>query len=148
MVVNPRRKTIGEILTETQNAKTFKAKVEVLQKNESKPLRQILKLAFDHESYKWTLDPSKAPYVENLCPIGEGHRTIQGETKRLYMFLDVEGSKNIPLLKKEAKYVNMLQSFDAQEASLMEQIRLGKIEKISQKVVDEAFPDLLEKKAV
>ena len=145
MAVKPQNKTIGEVIQEAQKAKTFKAKVEVLKQHESKPLRQILKLAFDGgKNYKWSLDPSPAPYEPNKCPVGEGTRSIRGEIKRLYMFLDVEASKNIPLMKKESKYVYMLQQFDPLEASVMEQVRLGKIEKISEKVVNEAFPGLLE----
>lgn len=137
-------KTLGEVLKETQDAKTLKAKVEVLKENESKALRQILKLAFDGgENYKWLLPNEKTPYEPNECPIGEGHRTIQGEIKRFYMFLDVPASKDITQLKRESKWISMLESFDAQEAEIMEQIRLGKLEKISRKAVEQAFPKLL-----
>jgi len=140
--MSTKSKTLGEVINEVQKAKSFKAKVELLKLHESKPLRQILRANFD-PAYVWDLPEGLSPYDVNDDPIKEGQTTIKSEIPRLYLFMKLDHVK-MSRLKKEAKWINMLEALDAQEAKIMDQIKDKKLEKISRKVVEAAFPQLLD----
>ena len=55
---------LHEILTKVNNAKDKLTKIAVLKKNDSVPLRQVLKGAFD-PNIKWALFEGTPPYKEN-----------------------------------------------------------------------------------
>ena len=78
---------ISEILTKVNNAKDKPKKVAVLRENDSQPLRQILKGAFDPK-IKWDLPEGTPPYSENDAPAGTEHTTLYTEARRLYYFVD------------------------------------------------------------
>ena len=90
---------LHEILTKVNNAKDKPAKIAVLKKNDSVPLRQVLKGAFD-PNIKWALPEGTPPYKENDAPAGTEHTTLFTEARRLWHF--VEGADNkLPKTKKE-----------------------------------------------
>ncbi|BCU97631.1 MAG: hypothetical protein CM15mV18_0080 [uncultured marine virus] len=55
---------LHEILTKVNNAKDKPSKIAVLKKNDSVPLRQVLKGAFD-PNIKWALPEGTPVYKEN-----------------------------------------------------------------------------------
>ena len=55
---------LHEILVKVNNAKDKAKKIEVLRENDSVPLRQVLKGAFDHK-IKFYLPEGTPPYKEN-----------------------------------------------------------------------------------
>ena len=58
---------LHEVLTKVNNAKDKPKKIEVLKSNDSVPLRQILKGAFDPKII-WELPEGTPPYKENDAP--------------------------------------------------------------------------------
>ena len=94
---------LSEILTKVNNAKDKPKKIAVLRKNDSQPLRQVLKGAFDPK-IKWDLPEGNPPYTENDAPAGTEHTTLYTEARRLYYF--VEGADGNKLSKtKKRNYV-------------------------------------------
>ena len=71
---------LHEILTKVNNAKDKPAKIAVLKKNDSVPLRQVLKGAFD-PNIEWLLPKGDVPYTANEAPIGTEHTMLLQEAK-------------------------------------------------------------------
>ena len=71
---------MSEIATKINNAKDKPRKLKVLQDNDSQPLRQVLKGAFD-TNIEWLLLKGDVPYTANDVPIGTEHTMLLQERK-------------------------------------------------------------------
>ena len=69
-----------EILTKVNNAKDKPAKIAVLRKHDSVPLRQVLKGAFD-PNIIWDLPEGTPPFNRNDAPAGTEHTTLYTEAR-------------------------------------------------------------------
>ncbi len=131
---------ISEILTKVNNAKDKPKKVAVLRENDSQPLRQILKGAFDPK-IKWDLPEGTPPYSENDAPAGTEHTTLYTEARRLYYFVD--GAATLSKTKKETMFIQMLESLHADDAKVLIAVKektLNKVYKgLTAECVKEAF---------
>ena len=131
---------ISEILTKVNNAKDKPKKVAVLRENDSQPLRQILKGAFDPK-IKWDLPEGTPPYSENDSPAGTEHTTLYTEARRLYYFVD--GAATLSKTKKETMFIQMLESLHADDAKVLIAVKektLNKVYKgLTAECVKEAF---------
>ena len=131
---------ISEILTKVNNAKDKPKKVAVLRENDSQPLRQILKGAFDPK-IKWDLPEGTPPYSENDAPAGTEHTTLYTEARRLYYFVD--GAATLSKNKKETMFIQMLESLHADDAKVLIAVKeknLNKVYKgLTAECVKEAF---------
>ena len=131
---------ISEILTKVNNAKDKPKKVAVLRENDSQPLRQILKGAFDPK-IKWDLPEGPPPYSENDAPAGTEHTTLYTEARRLYYFVD--GAATLSKTKKETMFIQMLESLHADDAKVLIAVKektLNKVYKgLTAECVKEAF---------
>ena len=81
----------SEIAMKVNNAKDKPRKLKVLRDNNSVPLRQVLKAAFDPK-IEWALPKGEVPYTVNDAPVGTDHTILSQEAKRLYLF--IEGGDN------------------------------------------------------
>ena len=131
---------ISEILTKVNNAKDKPKKVAVLRENDSQPLRQILKGAFDPK-INWDLPEGTPPYSENDAPAGTEHTTLYTEARRLYYFVD--GAATLSKTKKETMFIQMLESLHADDAKVLIAVKektLNKVYKgLTAECVKEAF---------
>jgi len=131
---------LHEILVKVNNAKDKPKKIEVLRQNNSQPLRQILKGAFD-PSIEWELPEGVPPYKENEAPAGTEHTTLYQEAKRLHYF--IKGANDLSKTKRETMFIQVLEGLHAEEAKLLLAIKdksLNKIYKgLTDAVVKEAF---------
>ena len=132
---------LSEILTKVNNAKMKEDKVKVLKQNDSVPLRQVLKGAFDPK-IEWDLPEGTPPYKENEAPAGTEHTLLYTESKRLWHF--VKGADNrTSKTRKEMLYIQMLEGLHADEAKLLIAVKeknLNSIYKgLTDAVVKEAF---------
>ena len=132
---------LTEILTKVNNAKMKDDKIKVLRDNDSVPLRQILKGAFDPK-IEWDLPEGSPPYKVNEAPAGTEHTLLFTESKRLWHFVkgaDPKLSKN----KKEMMYIQMLEGLHADEAQLLINVKEKKLNSLykglTDAVVKEAF---------
>ena len=132
---------LHEILTKVNNAKDKPAKIAVLKKNDSVPLRQVLKGAFD-PNIKWSLPTGTPPYMANEAPKGTEHTLLENEAKRLWHFVegaDAETTKT----QKETMYIQILEGLHKEEAEVLLNMKDKKLNKVykglSESVVKEAF---------
>lgn len=102
-----------EIFTQVNNAKDKPKKIEVLRKNDSQGLRQLLKAAFDPKIV-WDLPEGTPPYIANEAPAGTDHTSLLDEARKLYLF--IKGGSNIPKVKKETLYIQMLEALHKDDA--------------------------------
>ena len=108
---------LSEILTKVNNAKMKDDKVKVLRDNDSVPLRQVLKGAFDPK-IEWDLPEGTPPYKVNEAPAGTEHTLLFTESKRLWHFVKNADPK-LSKTRKEMMYIQMLEGLHADEAKLL-----------------------------
>ena len=134
---------LHEILVKVNNAKDKTKKIDVLRENDSVPLRQVLKGAFDPK-IKWDLPEGTPPYKENDAPAGTEHTTLHQEARRLWHF--VEGAdQKLTKSKKEMMFIQMLEGLSAGEAEVLclaKDKQIGKRWKITKACVTEAYPQI------
>ena len=107
-----------EIATKVNNAKDKPRKLKVLQDNDSVPLRQVLKGAFD-PNIEWLLPKgTDVPYTENDAPLGTEHTLLSQEAKRLYLFTK-GGDNTLTQNKRETLFIQMLEGLSAEEAKFL-----------------------------
>lgn len=132
---------LHEILTKVNNAKDKAKKIAVLKENDSVPLRQVLKGAFD-PNIKWDLPEGTPPYRENDAPAGTEHTTLYTEARRLWHF--VEGAdEKLSKSKKEMMFIQMLEGLHADDAKLLISVKEKELNTVykglTDAVVKEAF---------
>ena len=130
-----------EILTKVNNAKDKPAKIAVLKKHDSVPLRQVLKGAFD-PNIIWDLPEGTPPFNRNDAPAGTEHTTLYTEARRLWHF--VKGAdENLKKAKKEMMFIQLLEGLQEDDADLMIAVKEKSLNKrykgLTDAVVKEAF---------
>jgi len=141
---------VSEILDKFEAAKTREEKIAVLQDNVTDPLLVLLRLNYDH-MLKMDLPDGEPPFKKDTDkPIGYSESSLQLELRRFYVWLDP--NVNLPKIKKESLFVNMLEGIHWTEA---EALCLAKDRKLQTKykslkedIVREAFPRALTPKPV
>lgn len=134
-------KMIYEILDEV-NKKRHKAdKVEILKKNESWALKDIIRGSMD-STVKWSLPPGKPPYTPS-----DGHNhpshLLKENTKFKYFVKGGAGDKLIPV-KRENIFIGLIESVHPEDAKLViAMINKEKPAGLTRPIVEEAFPGLL-----
>lgn len=134
---------IAEILEKADKVMTKDEKVEILQKNASGVLIDVLKLFYDEPRWEWGLESKKADYKPSPYP--DSHAALFQNLKKIpkYFLLDV--APHLTQEKKESMYVQFLEGLDAADAQLIEGIRVRKFpyKTINKNVVKAAFPGYL-----
>tara|TARA_Y100000816_G_scaffold277047_1_gene246803 strand:- start:1497 stop:1979 length:483 start_codon:yes stop_codon:yes gene_type:complete len=132
---------LSEILTKVNNAKVKEEKVKILKQNDSVPLRQILKGAFDPK-IEWDLPEGTPPYKQNEAPAGTEHTVLYTESKRLWHFIKGADPK-LSKTRKEMMYIQMLEGLHADEAKLLINVKEKNLNNtykgLTDAVVKEAF---------
>lgn len=133
---------IFQILEQASSTKGTEEKINVLRQNASPALQQILKYAFD-PTIVWDLPEGAPPYKPCVYPAQE--MRLFAEARRLYLFLK-GGNPNLTKLKREALYIELLESIHPEDAKLLVEIKDKKIpyKGVTLKLVKEAFPGLIE----
>jgi len=129
-----------EIFTKINNAKDKPKKIEVLRANDSQSMRQLLKAAFDPKVV-WDLPEGTPPYISNDAPAGTEHASLLDEARRLYIF--IKGGSNVGRVRKEALFIQMLESLHKDDALVLLSIKDKKLnyeyKGLTDNVVKEAF---------
>lgn len=140
---------VSEVLDLFEKAKSKEEKVGVLKKYESPILRAIMRINFD-PSVQMALPEGEPPFKKVPdVPIGEQQTKLESEYRRFYIWLDPK--TNLPKLRKESLFVEMLEGLHISEAMV---IILAKDKKLQTKykslkedIVREAYPVTLPPKA-
>jgi len=136
---------VSEILNKFEEAKTRQEKIEVLQSNVTDPLLVLLRLNYDH-MLKMDLPEGEPPFRKDTDkPIGYSESSLQLELRRFYVWLDP--NVELPKLKKESLFVNMLEGIhwtEAEALCLAKDRKLHtKYKSLKEDIVREAFPRAL-----
>ena len=107
----------SEIAMKVNNAKDKPRKLKVLQDNDSVPLRQVLRGAFDTK-IEWAIPKGDVPYTVNEAPVGTDHTILSQEAKKLYMFVK-GGDNSIKQSQRELIFIQMLEGLSAEEAEFL-----------------------------
>tara|TARA_B100000941_G_scaffold62989_1_gene41662 strand:- start:11057 stop:11491 length:435 start_codon:yes stop_codon:yes gene_type:complete len=135
--------TIAEILQKAHNAKTKSQKVKILKENNSQALRSLFIWNYD-DSVLSALPDGDVPYRPNPAPMGTEHTLLEKEARKFYYFVK-GGADNLPSMKKENMFIQMLEGLHEEEAKvlcLVKDKQLGKRYRITKAVVQEAFPTI------
>ena len=145
------RLSIPEILGLVSEAPAAE-RVAVLQKHDTPVLRQVLQINFD-KNVVLDLPAGDAPYKPDPNPIGLSESNLYNEARRLYICIK-DHPRRPPTIKKmqvENIWIQILEGIHSSEAQLLCQIKDRKLSTvykgITEKLVREAFPDLLSEKA-
>ncbi|UNH61202.1 hypothetical protein SSZBM1_85 [Synechococcus phage S-SZBM1] len=133
---------ISEVLQKAHNAKTKAEKIKILRENDSQALRSILIINFD-ESVVSLLPEGAPPYTKNGAPEGTEHTKLEHESRILYHFF--KGGSNIPMLRRETMFVQLLEGLHPDEAEVVIHAKdktLHKRYKVTFACVQEAFPQI------
>ena len=129
-----------EIFREVDKAESKDAKIAVLRKNDSTPLRQVLKGAFD-PAIVWELPEGTPPYKDNEAPAGTDHTSLHQEARRLHYF--IKGANKLNKAKREIMFIQMLEGLQAEEAKLLLNVKNKNLQTVysglTSELVREAF---------
>ena len=134
---------ISEVLQKAHNAKTKAEKIKILQENNSQALRSLFIWNYD-DSVVSALPDGDVPYRPNPAPMGTEHTLLEKEARKFYYFIK-GGADNLPSMKKENMFIQMLEGLHEDEAKvlcLVKDKQLGKRYRITKAVVQEAFPTI------
>tara|TARA_R110000822_G_scaffold88734_2_gene205451 strand:- start:2727 stop:3164 length:438 start_codon:yes stop_codon:yes gene_type:complete len=137
---------IFEILEEASKKKNQKEQIDYLRQfQDNAVLKTILAGAF-YEGVKWNLPPGNPPFKP--CDPINAESFLYAETKRLYLFC--EGGPALKPLKREALFIEMLESVHPKDAEILLAMKNKKLpyKGITKALVNKAFPGLVEDEEV
>lgn len=140
-----KRILVSEVLEQVAKAETRKEKIEILKKNNSLELRDVLKGAFD-ESIEFILPKGKPPINEDEKRKYDKRHLVH-ETKKFRYFVKGGPGEQVNALRRERMFIDMLYRIDSKEADLvclMKDKELDGVYKgLNKKLVSETFPGLI-----
>ena len=134
------KKSIYSILKECAEPKQVKDRVELLQKNASPVILNILKHAFD-PSIKFLLPEGDPPYKP--CEYVDQESRLYQEARKLYLFVE-GGNNSLTKFKRESLFIQFIEGIDKNDAVLMLAVKDKKLpfKSLTADVVKKAFPNL------
>jgi uncharacterized protein YprB with RNaseH-like and TPR domain len=135
--------SISEIINGAADLKTSKEKIEWLQKNDSAPLRVVLKYTYD-DTIKFLIPNTPPPWKKNEFE-DEAKALLYKEARRLKIFIEGGGYDNLKKMKREQLFISLLEDVDNDDAeTLCKMISKKPFKGLTKKTIQEAFPDLIE----
>jgi hypothetical protein len=139
-------KNLYEVFDEFETAKNKQERMNVIQRNLSHTLTNVLQLTF-HPDFKWKVKelPENYRIPTDMLP-GLTYDSLNSQLRRLYMFREGDATAETLSEKRRAELLlQILESIEPREAEVI----LGIFQKdlgvkgLDYKFVKEAFPDLL-----
>lgn len=135
---------VSEIFDKVCKGKTKKDRVRILQENQNQAVFAVLQINYN-PTYKMLLPEGAPPFKkEEDKPIGYQQTNLLNELRRFYIWLDP--SQNIPALKRETLFVEMLEGLHVSEADLIVAAKDKKLtsiyKQLTEAVAREAFPTI------
>lgn len=132
---------LSSIINNVAKKKAKKDKIALLQAHApNKALLELLRLCYS-DKVVWLLPEGIPPYKKNDT-LDETDNGLYAEIRKLYLYLQ-GGNPNLHQVRREALFVQILESIHPDEAELLLKIKDRKIVGVTKKVVEEAFPGLL-----
>lgn len=139
----PSNPLLSEVLAKVSKQRTKAKKIQVLKENESLHLKAVLIWNFD-DTVVSVLPEGEVPYNKNEAPAGTEHTYLAHEWKVLYNFVK-GGNDSLRAVKREQLFLQLLEGLHPDEADiicLVKDKNLTEKYKLTQPVVEEAFPDI------
>ena len=139
------RPGIHEIIKLAAEAETKPEKVAILQKNDSMPLRYVLRYAYDPR-ITWLLPEGDPPYtVLKEDEVVGSEFLLLKEARTFYMFVEGgdELSAHIKNDRRQTKFVELLEACHPEDAKIVLMMKNRNIPGVDKGTVAEAFPGLL-----
>jgi U3 small nucleolar RNA-associated protein 14 len=139
-------KPLYEIFDEFEEAKSKKERMDVLGKNLSPMLVEVLKLTY-HPNYQWIINdiPENYKIPQDVLP-GITHDTLNNQLRRIYIVQKGnETAEKLTPKRRNELVIQMLESLEPREAEIIGGI-LRKdqgVKGLDYKFVKEAFKDML-----
>ena len=122
-------RSLAEIVTDARALSTIAEKAQFLKANNSKELRNILILMYDRR-FTFDLPTTPPPYRPSV--VNESHGLLYREARKLSYFVnEMKDGENLDRVRKEALFIQMLESVDKDDALLLLQM-----------LAKEPYPDL------
>jgi hypothetical protein len=134
---------ISEIIAELSNMGKPEEKIEWLLKNDSQPLREILRITYD-KSVKWLLPDTAPPWKENEYE-DEARLMLYREMRRMKIFIEGGGYDNLNQVKREGLFISLLEDIYNEDAKLLANYAIAQksFKGLRKSTVVKAFPDLI-----
>lgn len=134
--------SLAEIINTACELKTKEEKIAYLQERKSKPLCNILKVTYD-KSMELNIPSSAPPYQPSV--IDESHGLLFREARKLKYFVKGYDGDNLPQVRRESLFIQMLESVDKEDAKLLiKMIKQKPLKGLPLSVVQSAFPNLIQ----
>lgn len=132
---------IAEFLEGLAKVKKREDKVTILKENDHFAIRTILQAAFD-DRIKWLLPEGVPPYRVN--DLHDQENVLVHDCRKLIYFVE-GGSPNLKQLKREAMFIELLETVAPKDAALLCAIKDKKFpyKGITADIVKEAYPGLI-----
>jgi len=122
-------RSLAEIVADARALSTIAEKAQFLKANNSKELRNILILMYDTR-FTFDLPTTPPPYRPSV--VNESHGLLYREARKLSYFVnEMKDGENLDRVRKEALFIQMLESVDKDDALLLLQM-----------LAKEPYPDL------
>ena len=133
---------VSEFLHNVSKFKTKEDKVRVLRENDHFVIKTILQAAFDPR-IKWLLPEGEPPYKPS--DLVDQENVLIHDARKLIHFVE-GGNPDLKQLKREAMFVEMLETVSPADAKLLCAIKEKKLpwKGITAEIVTEAFPGLID----
>lgn len=138
-------KNIYEVFDEFEQAKNKKERMEVIQKNLSKTLVEVLKFTF-HPGFKWKVNDFPDNFKPSHNIPGLSPCQLSTEIRKLYMFQEGNPvAEKLTPKKRQELLLQLLESIEFREAEVVNGIfkKDQGVKGLDYKFVKEAFPELL-----
>lgn len=131
--------SISEIIKKASELNTEEEKVEWLKKNDSIPLRTVLKFTYDTDRVQFLLPNTPPPWKKNGYVGVEG--MLYKESRRLGIFVKGGGYDNMNQVKREQLFISLLEDIDDKDAELLTlMIQQKPLRGLPKTVITKAFP--------
>src|SRR6056300_604847 len=110
---------ISEIISEVTQIKQKVDKAAYLQKNNSRELRNILKVWYDKD-LEFNIPNTPPPYTPSDFP--DSHGMLYREARKLKYFIKGYEGDNLTPMRREALFIQILEAVDPEDAKLLVQV--------------------------
>lgn len=134
--------SMSEIVNKAIELKTNQEKIEWLRKNDSIPLRTVLKYMYD-KNVQFLIPDTPPPWKKNSYIGVEG--MLFKETRRLRIFIKGGGYDDLNQVKRENLFISLLEDIDNNDAELLcKMIAQKPLTGLPRSVIVQSFPGLIE----
>tara|TARA_B100000768_G_scaffold115823_1_gene107197 strand:+ start:1309 stop:1716 length:408 start_codon:yes stop_codon:yes gene_type:complete len=134
---------ISDVINDASKARSKKQKIEILRKNETWALKDILRGTYD-ENVKWNIPNGRPPYKEN-----QGYNApsnLLKKHKEFVTFVQGQSGDSMRKIRREQLFITLIESVPPPESELViDMINKIPIKGVTKAVVKEAFPNLIQK---